>query len=149
GARDVLGFADLAAVGRELANVAEACVEAALRSLEPELPFAVIGLGRLGGRELSYASDIDVVFVYDGTTATEFDAAERVATRLVRAIGETTTEGATFRVDMRLRPEGRQGPLARSLAGMRTYYERWGQTWELQSLTRARIVAGDVDVGKR
>ena len=124
-------------------------IEAALRSLAPPVPFAVIGLGRLGGCELSYASDIDIVFVYDGTAAADFDAAERLATKLVRVIGETTTEGSTFRVDTRLRPEGAQGPLARSLAGYATYYERWAQTWEFQALTRARIVAGDADLGAR
>jgi glutamate-ammonia-ligase adenylyltransferase len=149
GARDLVGFAELESVGRELASLADACVEAALRSLEPTVPFAVIGLGRLGGRELSYASDIDMLFVYEGSSASEFDAAERLATALVRAIGDTTAEGATFRVDMRLRPEGKQGPLARSLDGYRKYYEQYGQTWEFQALTKARVIAGDADVGAR
>jgi glutamate-ammonia-ligase adenylyltransferase len=149
GARDVVGGGSIESIGRELGHLADACIEAALHSLEPPLPFAVVGLGRLGGCELSYASDIDVVFVYDGTSASAFDAAERLATRLVRAIGESTREGATFRVDTRLRPEGAQGPLARSLAGYRAYYERWGQTWELQALTKARVVAGDRDLGAR
>jgi [glutamine synthetase] adenylyltransferase / [glutamine synthetase]-adenylyl-L-tyrosine phosphorylase len=149
GARDVVGGAQLASVGRELSHLADACVEAALQSLEPTLPFAVIGLGRLGGCELSYASDIDILFVYDGTSAGDFDQAERLATRLVQAIGATTTEGATFRVDARLRPEGRQGPLARSLDGYRTYYKHWGQTWELQALTKARAIAGDPEVARR
>ena len=149
GARDLLGAAELESIGRELSHLADACIEAALRSLEAPLPFAVIGLGRLGGREMSYASDIDIMFVYDGTTAAAFDTAERLATRLVRAIGETTSEGSTFRVDTRLRPEGAQGPLARSLDGFRTYYERWVQTWELQALTKARFVAGDPDVARR
>ena len=147
GARDLLGFADLATTGRELSQVADACVEAALRSLEPTLPFAVIGLGRLGGEELSYASDIDVVFVYDGTGTGAFEEAERIAERLVRAIGETTSEGQTFRVDTRLRPEGNQGVLARSVDAYVTYWERWAQVWELQALTKARFVAGDPDVG--
>lgn len=146
GARDVLGFAELDTAGRELSSLADACVEAALRSLEPALPFAVIGLGRLGGAELSYASDIDVIFVYDGETAGDFDTAERLATGLVRAIGDSTSEGRTFRVDTRLRPEGNQGPLARSLGGYRAYFERWVQTWELQALTKARFVAGDASV---
>jgi [glutamine synthetase] adenylyltransferase / [glutamine synthetase]-adenylyl-L-tyrosine phosphorylase len=149
GARDLIGNAALVSVGRELSHLADACIEAALRSLEPPLPFAVIGLGRLGGRELSYASDIDIVFVYDGSSADDFDQAERLATRLVRAIGAATTEGATFRVDARLRPEGNQGPLARSLAGFKSYYEMYGQTWEFQALTKARVVAGDAGVGRR
>jgi glutamate-ammonia-ligase adenylyltransferase len=149
GARDVLGFAELDTAGRELSSLADACVEAALHSLEPALPFAAIGLGRLGGAELSYASDIDVIFVYDGETAGDFDTAERIATGLVRAIGDSTSEGRTFRVDTRLRPEGNQGPLARSLGGYRAYFERWAQTWELQALTKARFVAGDARVAAR
>jgi glutamate-ammonia-ligase adenylyltransferase len=147
GARDLLGFAPVDMAGRELSHLADACVEAALRSLEPTLPFAVIGLGRLGGAELSYASDIDVIFVYAGTTPSDFGVAEKTATRLVGAIGDSTSEGRTFRVDTRLRPEGNQGPLARSLAGYRAYFEQWAQTWEFQALTKARVVAGDVDVG--
>ncbi|GIU86203.1 MAG: glutamate-ammonia-ligase adenylyltransferase [Acidimicrobiia bacterium] len=148
GARDLLGYADLSTVGRELSYVADACVEAALRSLEPDVPFAVIGLGRLGGLELSYASDIDVVFVYEGAGATAFEQAERIAARLVRAVGETTAEGRTFRVDTRLRPEGGQGVLARSVEGYVTYWERWAQVWELQALTKARFVAGDPGVAE-
>jgi glutamate-ammonia-ligase adenylyltransferase len=147
GARDVLGFAELADVEREMSNLADATVEAALRSREPEIPFAVIGVGRLGGRELSYASDLDLLFVYAGTTAADFDRAERIAERLVADIGATTTEGSAFRVDARLRPEGKQGALARSPYGYRAYYERWGQTWEFQALTRARPVAGDLELG--
>ena len=149
GTRDVVAGAPLDSIGRELAHLADACIDAALQSLEPTLPFAVVGLGRLGGCELSYASDIDIFFVYDGSTPAAFDTAERLATTLVRAIGETTSEGATFRVDTRLRPEGGQGPLARSLEGFRTYYERWAQTWEFQSLIRARVVGGDAELGAR
>ena len=149
GARDVLGFAALDTASRELSCLADACVEGALRSLEPKLPFAVIGLGRLGGAELSYASDIDVIFVYDGTTAHDFATAERTATQLVGAIGDSTAEGRTFRVDTRLRPEGAQGPLARSLGGYEAYFAHWAQTWEFQALTKARVVAGDVALGER
>jgi [glutamine synthetase] adenylyltransferase / [glutamine synthetase]-adenylyl-L-tyrosine phosphorylase len=149
GSRDLLHFADLDTVERELSNLADASIEAALRSLEPDLPFAVIGLGRLGGGEMSFASDVDLLFVYDGNKPTHFDRAEKIATRLVRAIGESTSEGQTFRVDIDLRPEGKSGPLARSLDSYRAYYERWAQTWELQALVRARPVAGDLEVGRR
>ena len=148
-ARDVLGFATVEEAGRELAGLAEACVEAALRMLEPERPFAVIGMGRFGGGELSYASDIDVLFVYDGDTPADFAAAERTAEALMREIGATTAEGQTFRIDANLRPEGKQGPLARSLDGYRAYYERWAQTWEFQALLKARPVAGDAELGAR
>lgn len=147
--RDLLGFATVEEVGRELAALAEACVEATLRGLEPPVPFAVIGVGRLGGRELSYASDIDVLFVYEGSGPGDFDAAERTATRIVKEIGATTAEGHTFRIDANLRPEGKQGALARSREGYRSYYERWALTWEFQSLLKARPVAGDLELGER
>jgi [glutamine synthetase] adenylyltransferase / [glutamine synthetase]-adenylyl-L-tyrosine phosphorylase len=146
-ARDLLGFASVEEVGRELAALADACVEATVRWLEPSVPFAVIGMGRLGGCELSYASDIDVLFVYEGSGAGDFDAAERIATRMVREIGATTAEGQTFRIDANLRPEGKQGPLARSLGGYRSYYDDWALPWEFQSLLRARPVAGDLELG--
>ncbi len=148
-ARDILGLAPIEVTARELAALADACVEAALSALEPTVPFAVIGMGRLGGRELSYASDIDVLFVYDGDQPADFDAAERIATQLIAEVGMTTSDGQTFRIDPALRPEGKQGVLARSLAGYRSYYEEYGLTWEFQSLLRARPVAGDLDVAVR
>jgi len=148
-ARDLLDLAPLETTERELASVADACVAAALRALAPTVPFAVIGMGRLGGRELSFASDIDVLFVYDGVDVTDFDAAEHTARELMREIGTITPEGQTFRIDVNLRPEGKRGPLARSLEAYRTYYERWALTWEFQSLVRARPVAGDPEVGAR
>ncbi len=149
GARDLVGLAPLSVTSRELAGLAGACLDAALSALDPPLPFAVIGMGRLGGRELSYGSDIDVLFVYEGDRPEDFEAADRVARQLVREIGATTAEGQTFRVDTSLRPEGRDGPLARSLDGYRAYYQRWAQVWELQALLRARPVAGDLDLGRR
>ena len=149
GARDLLGLASLSITERELADLADACVEAAVQALGPTLPFAVIGMGRLGGHELSYASDIDVLFVYDGTTPAEFGAAESFATALMTEVGATTAEGQTFRVDANLRPEGKRGPLARSLDGYRKYYDRWALPWELQSLVRARPIAGDEALGRK
>lgn len=149
GTRDLLGFANTAAAGRELAALGDASIEAALRSLDPPLPFAVIGMGRLGGRDLSYASDIDVLFVYEGDGALAFAEAERIAETLVSEIGATTAEGQTFRIDAALRPEGKQGPLARSLASYGQYYERWALTWEFQALLKARPVAGDAPLAQR
>ena len=145
--RDLLGLASLPETGTELSALAEACLEGALAHLPADLPFAVIGLGRLGGGELSYASDVDVMFVYDGDSSAAFERAEELATRVVQEIGATTPEGRTFRIDTRLRPEGGQGPLARSLAGFTAYHEQWGLTWERQALTQARFVAGDRDLG--
>jgi glutamate-ammonia-ligase adenylyltransferase len=148
-ARDLLASAPVEEVAQELANLADACVEATLRDLAPTVPFAVIGMGRLGGRDLSYASDIDVLFVYDGSGAADFDGAEKTATRIVSGIGATTAEGQTFRIDANLRPEGKQGPLARSLDGYRSYYDKWALTWEFQSLLKARPVAGDPELADR
>jgi glutamate-ammonia-ligase adenylyltransferase len=147
--RDLLGYARLEGTERELTGLAEASLEAALHALRPRLPFAVIGMGRLGGAELSYASDIDVMFVYDGHSGDQFNHAEHIAAQLVQEIGATTAEGQTFRIDARLRPEGNQGPLARSIEGFRQYYAQWGLTWERQALTKARFVAGDAELGAR
>ncbi len=146
-ARDALGLATLDPTVRELSDLADASLEAAVEMLAPSVPFAVIGMGRLGGRELSYASDVDVLFVYEGQSASDFEAAEATATKLLREIGATTAEGQTFDIDARLRPEGSRGPLARSLGGYRQYYERWARPWELQALLRARALAGDAAVG--
>lgn len=138
---DLAGEADLVAVGRGLSDLADACLETAL--VDCDIPFAVIGMGKLGGRELSYSSDIDVMFVHGGDPAT----AERVAEDLFKTIGEVTPEGQAFRIDAALRPEGKSGPLARSLESFLEYYERWSRPWEHQALLRARVVAGNADIG--
>ena len=106
--RDLLGFVDSDAVGAEITALAEATLEAALAALDPGFPFTVIGLGKLGGGELGYASDLDVFFVHDGDSR----EAERVAETLVHDIGAQTGEGRAFDIDTRLRPEGRSGALA-------------------------------------
>lgn len=143
-----VGLADLAGegserVGEALADLADACLEAALG--EPQLPFAVIGMGKLGGRELNYSSDIDVMFVHDADPM----QAERLAESLMKAIGEVTPEGQAFRIDAALRPEGKSGPLARSLGSFAEYYARWAEPWEFQALIKARLAAGDPGVGER
>ena len=138
---DLAGEADLVAVGRGLADLADACLETAL--VETDIPFTVIGMGKLGGRELNYSSDIDVMFLHDGDP----EAAERVAENLIKTIGEVTPEGQAFRIDAALRPEGKSGPLARSLDSFVEYYERWSRPWEHQALLRARVAAGNADIG--
>ncbi|MEY2434692.1 MAG: [glutamine synthetase] adenylyltransferase / [glutamine synthetase]-adenylyl-L-tyrosine [Acidimicrobiaceae bacterium] len=147
GSHDVVDLIDVSEVGGALTNLAEATLEAAVAVLEPPLPFAVIALGRLGGGELSYASDLDLLFVYDGTTATDFAAAERVATALLRDIGGNRPH--IYNVDADLRPEGKDGPLARSLDGFRTYYQGYAEPWERMAMVRARAVAGDREVAAR
>jgi glutamate-ammonia-ligase adenylyltransferase len=148
-ARDVLGLADVDVVGANLTVLAEAVLEAALATVEPKLPFAVVAMGRFGGAELSYASDLDVIFVYDGSGAAAVEEANRIATRLMRFLGGPTPADRIFEIDADLRPEGKQGPLARSLEGFRAYWSSYAQTWERQAMIRARTVAGDVELGER
>ncbi|HKN89444.1 MAG TPA: bifunctional glutamine-synthetase adenylyltransferase/deadenyltransferase, partial [Acidimicrobiia bacterium] len=143
--RDVLGLADLPAVGRELASLAEGCLQAAL-GLGPayDVRVAVIGMGKLGGRELNYSSDVDVLFVHDGDSA----VAERIARALLTTMAQPTPFGIVFRTDADLRPEGRAGPLSRSLDAYRAYWDKWASTWEFQALIKARPVAGDAELGR-
>ncbi|HEX3393721.1 MAG TPA: bifunctional [glutamine synthetase] adenylyltransferase/[glutamine synthetase]-adenylyl-L-tyrosine phosphorylase [Acidimicrobiales bacterium] len=135
--------------GAHLSALAEACVRAALDVVAPVVPFAVVAMGRFGGAELSYASDLDVLCVYDGTTPGDFAAAEKSAASLLEFLAGPTPATRVYAVDAGLRPEGKDGPLARSLDSYRAYYERWAQVWERQALLRARFVAGDADVGRR
>ncbi len=102
-------------------------------------------MGKLGGRELNYASDVDVLFVHDGDTV----RAEPIARSVLATMGSTSEDGIVFRTDADLRPEGRSGPLTRTLDSYASYYEGWGQTWEFQSLLKARPVAGDDELGAR
>jgi len=154
--RDLAGGVSVEEVGRELSFLAEAALRAALVSLEEELPapagarFCVVGMGKLGGEELNYSSDIDVMFVFDapGSEARGVEWASRVAEGVLSRLAATTEEGQAFRVDASLRPEGKDGPLVRSLASYRAYYERWAKPWEFQALIKARVVAGDLVLGR-
>ncbi|HMG45815.1 MAG TPA: bifunctional [glutamine synthetase] adenylyltransferase/[glutamine synthetase]-adenylyl-L-tyrosine phosphorylase [Acidimicrobiales bacterium] len=148
-ARDVFGQADVAQVGADLTTLAEASLGAALRSLEPGVRFTVIALGRFAGGELAYASDLDVVFVHDGDGAGAHEEALRAATGLLRFVAGDTPAQRVYRVDTNLRPEGRQGPLCRSISGYASYFDRWALTWERQAMARARPVAGDPELGER
>lgn len=143
GLRDLAGEIDVEGVGSALSDLADSALEAALGS--PSVPFAIIGMGKLGGRELNYSSDVDVMFVHDGDPA----AAEKEAERLLSSVGEVTPEGQAFKVDAALRPEGKSGPLARSLESFFEYYERWSKPWEHQALIKARFTAGDADLAER
>jgi glutamate-ammonia-ligase adenylyltransferase len=148
-ARDVFGAADVAAVGADLGALAEACVGAALASLEPKVPFAVVALGRFAGGELSYASDLDVLFVHEGSTPADHEEGLRVAAGLRRFLAGPTPAQRIYVVDSDLRPEGRQGALSRTIDGYAAYYDRWALTWERQAMARARPVAGEPDLGTR
>ena len=147
-ARDILGHADVRRVGADLTLLAEATLESALTALEPTIRFAVLGMGRFGGAELAYASDLDVVFVHDGAGATGAEEARRLASGLIRFIGGSTPATRIYAIDADLRPEGRSGPLARSLAAFDSYWRTNALTWERQAMTRARPVAGDVDLAE-
>ena len=144
-ARDLLGIDAVEATGRELSALAEALLETALGLVAPEVPFCVVGMGRLGGAEMAYASDLDVLLVYDGDDA----AGEAAAERLLRLMHGPSPSQRVAPLDLGLRPEGGQGRLARNLSGYQGYFERWAQTWERQALVRARVVAGDRSLGER
>jgi glutamate-ammonia-ligase adenylyltransferase len=148
-ARDVFDQADVAAVGVDLTALAEASVGAALEQLDPQVPFAVVAMGRFAGGDLSYASDLDVLFVHEGATPDEHEEGLRLAAGVIRFVAGTTPAHRIYPIDANLRPEGRQGPLSRSPEGYEAYLDRWAQTWERQALTRARPVAGDPELGAR
>jgi glutamate-ammonia-ligase adenylyltransferase len=182
GLRDLLGIADLQETVGELSDLAEVCLQAAWERVDRDLQtrfgrpltapengpaepvgFAVIAMGKLGGRELNFSSDIDLMYVYgvDGETEgvmgpagdvthriTNHEYFSKLAEKLTAAISEKTEDGFVFRVDLRLRPEGQRGPLVQSLGGYEIYYESWGQAWERAALIKARFVAGDPAVGR-
>jgi glutamate-ammonia-ligase adenylyltransferase len=144
---------------RALADLAQAALEAALAIARMDVGeeaarcrLAVIGMGKTGGRELNYVSDVDVIFVAEPAgDATESEAAAvgtRLATVLMRACSASSANGTLWPVDAALRPEGKSGPLVRSVESHRAYYQRWAKTWEFQALLKARHVAGDGDVGR-
>ena len=144
-ARDLIGIDTVEETGGALTGLAEATLEAALESIAPDSPFCVVGMGRLGGAEMAYASDLDVLFVHDGSDT----SGEAAAERLLRLMHGPSPAQRVAPLDLGLRPEGGQGRLARTLSGYRTYFERWAETWERQALVRARVVAGDLDLGAR
>ena len=145
-ARDLAG-APVDEVVAEISAIAEACITHACRGVAAQ-GLAVIGLGKLGGAELNYASDVDVLFVTEGGGAEGYDRTERASAEVIRLLSEPTAEGIALRVDPTLRPGGRGGALARSLAAMGEYYASQALTWERQALIKARPVAGDLGVGR-
>jgi [glutamine synthetase] adenylyltransferase / [glutamine synthetase]-adenylyl-L-tyrosine phosphorylase len=158
-ARDLTGAATVDVVGEELADIAAAVLEAALAVARAELApgatpcrLAVVAMGKCGGRELNYASDVDVIFVAepvkDEDETAALATASRLAAGLIGVCARSTPEGSIFPVDPNLRPEGRAGPLVRTLTSHLAYYERWAKTWEFQALLKARPVAGDMALGQ-
>ena len=120
--------------------------------LAPEVPFAIIAMGKWGAQELNYSSDIDLVFVHDSIDGHETQsrgAALAIASRLISSLSAATFDGPALRVDTDLRPEGAMGPLSRGIDGYAAYYERWADPWELQALIKARPAAGTPSLASR
>jgi len=164
-ARDLADSLDMGVVAGELADLAAAALEAGLaiaRASHPDSAgmarLAIIGMGKCGGQELNYVSDVDVVFAAepvapaDGRPALDAEeamlAATSLATATMRSCAEPSTEPPLWVVDAALRPEGKNGPLVRTVSSHREYYERWAKTWEFQALLKARPIAGDGEVGE-
>ncbi|MGH2590200.1 MAG: bifunctional [glutamine synthetase] adenylyltransferase/[glutamine synthetase]-adenylyl-L-tyrosine phosphorylase, partial [Actinomycetota bacterium] len=146
-ARD-LGGAPFEEIVEEISDVAEACISSACSSVGAG-ELAVIGLGKLGGRELNYSSDVDVVFVHAEGGVRSHERADPAVAALIRLLSEPTAEGVALRVDPSLRPGGRGGALSRSLEATLEYYATQAATWERQALLKARPVAGDLELGAR
>ena len=158
-------------VGRELARLADACFDAAIAFWDRELRarygapryvdddgaerdarLVVIGMGKLGGEELNFSSDVDVIYLYSsdqgevgGLSLHEYFA--KLCTQITAALSEVTEDDTVFRVDLRLRPEGAKGAIANSLAQAERYYETFGRPWERQAWLKARVSAGDRALG--
>jgi glutamate-ammonia-ligase adenylyltransferase len=182
GMRDILNLAPIETISAELSNLADVLIARCLQRATVELrgrgaspPIAVIGMGKLGGKELNFSSDVDLVFVgreedeEDEANLRKRDAAsagpatladlsppagssaspDRIASRLIGLLTESTPDGYVFRVDVRLRPQGGAGPLVHTVPAAEEYYGTWGQPWERQALLKARFVAGDAALGER
>ena len=181
-ARDLARLGPMIDIVRELSDVADVCLDSVWRLCHQQLterlgqpyhqdvdgrwqptPFCVFGMGKLGGQELNYSSDVDVIFVYadegrvfkeppgkgklpsGGLLSHQFY--NRLSEAFIAGVSAMGAEGSLYRIDLRLRPEGDSGPLARSLASYENYYAQWGQTWERLMLIKARCVAGDKVLG--
>ncbi|MBI3941801.1 MAG: glutamine synthetase adenylyltransferase [Chloroflexi bacterium] len=153
GACDLLGLFDLPTVTLQLSHLADSVVQICLNQAAAELQvdpagFAVMGMGKLGGGELNYSSDIDLLFLVDPGGAPYDPAAyERLAQCIIEALTWVTAEGFLYRVDMRLRPWGRDGPLVSTVDGYIAYLQKHARLWEKQALLKARTIAGDERVG--
>jgi len=180
-ARDLACLGDSPQITREISNVADVCLSAVFQLCRQQLverfgqpfhqdaanrwlptEFAIIALDKLGGQELNYSSDVDVLFVYSeegavfrempprqnpaGHFMTNHQFFKRLAEAMIAEITRQTAEGFLFRIDLRLRPEGDAGPLVRSLPSYENYYAQWGQTWERMMLIKGRGVAGDLSL---
>jgi glutamate-ammonia-ligase adenylyltransferase len=159
GVHDLLGLSSIEEATLGLSRLADAITEGLLEVLlehtphlvrEPaETGFAVLALGKLGGAELNYSSDIDLIYVCDDADDETIERYRKLAEELTSALSEVTAEGYLYRVDLRLRPDGHAGPLVNPISSMMVYYENRGRPWEFQAMLKARVIAGDVALGER
>ncbi len=178
GWRDLLKWADTVETIEDLSRLADMAIEGAMTAAEQEMTerfgrplhqdgtpgrFIVLGMGKLGGRELNFSSDIDLIYFHDDDEGeTEGGAGKsgmarqkislreywtRMGQRMTSLLNDIGSQGSVYRVDMNLRPEGTRGPLTCSLAAAEFYYESWGQPWERQMMIKARVVAGSESLG--
>ncbi len=177
GLRDLMGLVDLRKHVENLSDLADVCLQVAyeycIKSLkekygtpvytdpegrQQESEFAILSMGKLGGRELNYSSDIDLIYIYTSsmgetrpdngqTPLSNHEFHTKLGQKITQTLNEITADGNVFRVDLDLRPEGRSGELVNSLTSCETYYESWGRTWERQALLKARVSAGSQALG--
>jgi [glutamine synthetase] adenylyltransferase / [glutamine synthetase]-adenylyl-L-tyrosine phosphorylase len=151
GLRDILGLADFEQNTSELSALADACLQYALevvlrRHKMKRPPFAILGLGKLGGQELTYGSDLDIIFVAEPGNK-HMPMLQKLAVEVMDLLSDSTEHGMAFATDARLRPDGEKGLLVNSLDAYEEYYRSRAQLWEIQSLTRVRAVAGNQKLG--
>ncbi|HXH28741.1 MAG TPA: hypothetical protein VNL37_06830, partial [Candidatus Polarisedimenticolia bacterium] len=131
-------------------NLARSEIEERGHALPAGVRLAVLGLGRLGYRELDYESDLDLIFLHEGADQTGTRVlTSRWCETMVRLLSTLSQDGQLYRVDLRLRPSGREGDLVPSFEGLRDYFQRTAEVWELQAFLKARPVAGDLELGAR
>lgn len=182
GLRDLLGKADMQETVKDISNLADVCLQIAYEYADKvcrkkygvpfyqdadenwqEAEFTILGMGKLGGEELNFSSDIDLIYIYTsskGETRPDDTGNEnfvqlsnheyftKLAQLVTKTIHEITADGNVFRVDLDLRPEGRSGEVVNSLTSCEVYYQSWGRTWERQALIKARVCAGSIPLGE-
>ena len=180
GLRDLLGKVGFKETVEDISNLADVCLQAAYEHADRELQkkfgrpvyqdangnwieseFAILGMGKLGGRELNYSSDIDLIYIYTSsqgetrstsessiTSISNHEYFTKLALDITKSLHEITSDGNVFRVDLELRPEGNSGEIVNSLTSCEIYYQSWGRTWERQALIKARVSAGSENLGK-
>ncbi|HSU57198.1 MAG TPA: hypothetical protein VLT36_24370 [Candidatus Dormibacteraeota bacterium] len=153
GLRDILGLADFEQYLIELSALADACLRYALEVVMRKHrlkapPFTIIGLGKLGGAEIDYGSDLDIIFVTDNKTE-NLSRLSQMAVGVMELLSKRTEQGLVFHTDARLRPDGEKGLLVNSLKAYEEYYRHRAQLWEIQSLTRTRVIAGNPKMGEQ